>query len=75
MINLRFKALLGAGCISVAMMGGAQAGGFSRGSADTDIIFEPGNFNMRSSVTYVSPTRKFNKNGNPRLIGTNYAED
>lgn len=75
MINLRFKALLGAGCISVAMMGGAQAGGFSRGSADTDIIFEPGNFNMRSSVTYVSPTRKFNKNGNPALIGTNYAED
>lgn len=75
MTNLRIKALLGAGCMSLAMIGSANAGGFSRGSADTDIIFEQGNFNMRSSVTYVSPTRKFNKNGNPRLVGTDYAED
>lgn len=75
MTNLRIKALLGAGCVSLAMIGSANAGGFSRGSADTDIIFEQGNFNMRSSVTYVTPTRKFNKNGNPALVGTDYAGD
>lgn len=74
MTNLRIKALLGAGCMSLAMIGTANAGGFSRGSADTDIIFEQGNFNMRSSVTYVSPTRKFNKNFNKALVGTDYAE-
>ncbi|WP_260855298.1 hypothetical protein [Mesorhizobium amorphae] len=75
MTTLRIKALLGAGCMSLAMIGSANAGGFSRGSADTDILFEQGNFNMRSSVTYVTPTRKFNKNGNPKLVGTDYAED
>ncbi|CAM5608048.1 hypothetical protein MAUB1S_10312 [Mycolicibacterium aubagnense] len=61
MTNLRIKALLGAGCMSLAMIGTSNAGGFSRGSADTDILFEQGNFNMRSSVTYVTPTRKFNR--------------
>ena len=75
MTNLRIKALLGAGCMSLALIGTANAGGFSRGSADTDIIFEQGNFNMRTSVTYVTPKRKFSKNGNPALVGTDYAED
>ena len=37
----------------------ANAGGFSRGSADTDIIFEEGNFNIRAGATVVVPTRKF----------------
>lgn len=49
----------------------AQAGGFSRGSADTDILYEEGNFNMRSGVTFVRPTQKYTKNGNPDLVGTN----
>ena len=38
--------------------GAAQAGGFSRGNADTDILFEEGNFLLRSGVTYVSPSQK-----------------
>lgn len=76
MNNLRLKALLGAGCFSFALIGSVHAGGFSRGSADTDILFEEGNFNMRSSVTYVSPTRKYSKNPlNPELIGVNHADD
>ena len=50
----------------------AHAGGFSRGSADTDLIYEEGNFNIRAGVTIVSPTRKFTVNGNPALVGTNY---
>ncbi|MBZ9997922.1 outer membrane protein transport protein [Mesorhizobium sp. BH1-1-4] len=75
MNNLRLKALLGAGCFSVALMGSAHAGGFSRGNADTDIIFEDGNFNMRAGVTYVSPHREFTKNPNPALVGTEYTDD
>jgi long-chain fatty acid transport protein len=71
----RLKALLGAGCFSIALIGAAHAGGFSRGSADTDILFEDGNFNMRTSVTYVAPVRKYSVNGlNPNLIGQNYAD-
>jgi long-chain fatty acid transport protein len=58
-----------------ASIGAAQAGGFSRGSADTDVLFEEGNFNIRSGVTYVSPTRKFTSHqGNPALVGKDYAD-
>ncbi|MGB8817613.1 MAG: outer membrane protein transport protein [Rhizobiaceae bacterium] len=58
----------------VASVGAAQAGGFSRGAADTDILYEDGNFNLRNGVTYVSPSRKFTVNANPALVGTNYTE-
>lgn len=67
------KSVLGAGVAALAFVGTADAGGFGRGSADTDIIFEEGNFNMRAGVTYVSPSRKYTKNGNPALVGTDYA--
>ncbi len=75
MIDLRMKALLGAGCFSLAMVGAAHAGGFSRGTADTDILFEEGNFNMRAGVTYVSPNREYTRNPNPALVGTSYTDD
>ena len=75
MTNPRFKALLGGGCLSLALIGAAHAGGFSRGTADTDIIFEEGNFNMRSGVTYVNPTREYTRHGNPALVGTSYTGD
>lgn len=74
MNNRRLKALLGAGCFSLALMGSAHAGGFSRGSADTDILFEDGNFNMRAGMTYVSPRREFTKNPNPKLVGTSFTD-
>ncbi|MEM0900816.1 MAG: hypothetical protein AAGI92_12790, partial [Pseudomonadota bacterium] len=35
----------------------ANAGGFSRGSADTDILYEDGNFVARMGFSYVAPTR------------------
>lgn len=75
MNTLRLKALLGAGCFSLALIGTAHSGGFSRGTADTDILFEDGNFNMRAGVTYVSPHREFTKNPNPALVGTEYTDD
>lgn len=56
MTNLRFKALLGAGCVSLTVIGSAHAGGFSRGTADTDILFEDGDA-ARAGVTVVAPNR------------------
>ncbi|MGV2098934.1 OmpP1/FadL family transporter [Rhizobium sp. 21-4511-3d] len=37
----------------------SYAGGFSRGEADTDILFEDGTFVWRGGVTWVSPHRDF----------------
>jgi long-chain fatty acid transport protein len=58
MKRLHVTALL-AGCTTLVAVGQAGAGGFSRGVADTDIIFEEGNFNMRASVTVVMPRRGY----------------
>lgn len=50
----------------------AQAGGFSRGTADTDILFEPGNFAARAGVTVIAPSRKYTSSpAAPYLVGTN----
>lgn len=53
---LRRRGLLAAGCFSVALAGAAHAGGFNRGTADTDILFEEGNA-ARAGVTVVVPNR------------------
>lgn len=51
--------------IAVAMIAGtvlagsAHAGGFGRGTADTDIIYEDGGFSMRSGLVFVAPQRDF----------------
>jgi long-chain fatty acid transport protein len=60
-----------------ASIGAAQANGFSRGTADTDLIYEEGNFNLRAGATIVSPTRKYTKALAPlggTLVGTDYAD-
>lgn len=36
-----------------------MAGGFSRGTADTDILYEDGEFAIRSGVSYVAPQRGY----------------
>ncbi|WP_051541023.1 OmpP1/FadL family transporter [Ahrensia sp. 13_GOM-1096m] len=41
----------------------ANAGGFSRGTADTDILYEDGNFVSRSSMTFVSPKQNLTSQG------------
>ena len=70
MTLLRFNALFLAGCVSLAAVGTAAAGGFSRGTADTDILFEEGNFNMRAGVTIVAPQRGYDTITSPLLGGT-----
>ena len=47
--------LVGA-CIAV---GSAQAGGFTRGDADTEILYEDGTVAARGGVIYVIPKRSF----------------
>lgn len=50
--------LCGLAC-ATALTGNALAGGFSRGTADTDVLFEDGNFTMRAGVLYVAPQRGY----------------
>ncbi|MBZ9760259.1 OmpP1/FadL family transporter [Mesorhizobium sp. CA8] len=63
MNNLRFKALLGAGCFSIALMGAAMhpahAGGLERGGYDIDLLFDPAPVATEAEATYVMPERKY----------------
>jgi len=60
-----------------AFVGGAQAGGFSRGEADTDILYEDGTIAGRGGVVYVMPDRAFatvrGANGTDDAYSENYA--
>lgn len=51
------------GILAIALLSGlagtAFAGGFSRGDADTDLIYEDGAFDMRFGATLVAPKRDF----------------
>ncbi|KPF41803.1 OmpP1/FadL family transporter [Rhizobium sp. AAP43] len=42
-----------------AFVGGAQAGGWNRGEADTDILFEDGDIVARGGYTFVMPKRGY----------------
>ncbi|ESY70955.1 MULTISPECIES: OmpP1/FadL family transporter [Mesorhizobium] len=63
MNTLRLKALLGAGCFSLALigtaMGSAHAGGLERGGYDIDLLFDPAPFATEAEATYVMPDRKY----------------
>ncbi|TPN59659.1 transporter [Mesorhizobium sp. B1-1-4] len=63
MNNLRLKALLGAGCFSLALLGtamsSAHAGGLERGGYDIDLLFDPAPFATDAEATYVMPDRKY----------------
>jgi long-chain fatty acid transport protein len=67
---------IGGSLFAVALLAAssAQAGGFSRGSADTDILYEPGQFDIRAGVTFVSPSRKITNDADPGLVGKDYTE-
>lgn len=56
----KFGALLASSAIAVvALSAAAHAGGFQRGTADTDILYEKGTFSSRFGFTYVDPNRGF----------------
>ena len=69
MTHLRLTALL-AGCVSVAAVGAASAGGFNRGSANLDGLYGTGDFGIYSGVTYVSPGREYETVGGLVIDGT-----
>ena len=45
--------------LAIAMAGTGHAGGFSRGTADTDILYEDGRISLRNGLTFVSPSRRY----------------
>lgn len=53
----------------------ANAGGFSRGEADTDILFEDGTYVARGGVIYVSPHRKFDTIAGAAATDDRYSND
>ncbi|BCG87847.1 long-chain fatty acid transporter [Mesorhizobium sp. 113-3-9] len=63
MTILRLKALLGAGCFSLTLIGtamnSAHAGGLERGGYDIDLLFDPAPFATEAEATYVMPDRKY----------------
>ncbi|WP_162911493.1 OmpP1/FadL family transporter [Shinella zoogloeoides] len=63
MIGKIFKNGILAAVALAALASTAEAGGYSRGEADTDILFESGDFIFRAGATYVSPRRTFKTTG------------
>ncbi|WP_337181372.1 outer membrane protein transport protein [Shinella sp.] len=63
MITTIFKNAILTAAAFAAFATTAQAGGYSRGEADTDILFESGDFIFRAGATYVSPRRTFKTTG------------
>lgn len=53
--------MIAVGAIIAASSSAAFAGGFSRGSADIDVLFDEGRFSTRNTVTYVDPNRTYNR--------------
>ena len=51
--------LAGSALALVSVSTTAFAGGFQRGTADTDILYEKGTFSSRFGMTYVNPNRGF----------------
>ncbi|CAN7635770.1 OmpP1/FadL family transporter [Mesorhizobium amorphae] len=80
---LRLKALLGAGCFSMALIGSGHAGGLERGGYDIDLLFDPAPVTGEVSATYVMPQRDLKNvqdidptNGPLNLLGSpNSARD
>ncbi|MBP0615261.1 outer membrane protein transport protein [Jiella mangrovi] len=64
-----------AAVIATLASSSAFAGGFQRGTADTDILFEPGTVNMRAGLTYVDPQRGFTSVDGDSVDGGYYTGD
>lgn len=57
-----------------ALATSAHAGGFNRGEADTDILYEDGDYVMRGGLTYVSPRREFATIGGADATDDHYSQ-
>nr|CAD6416472.1 long-chain fatty acid transporter [Rhizobium sp. Q54] len=63
---------LAAGCL---LQTSALAGGWNRGEADTDILFEEGNIAGRAGVTYVSPHRQYSTINGADATDSRFSQD
>lgn len=73
---LRLKALLGAGCFSLVMVGAAMnpahASGLERGGYDIDLLFDPAPVATEAEATYVMPDRKLKNARGPGGVDLGY---
>jgi long-chain fatty acid transport protein len=51
-------ALVGAGCVSMASVGSALAGGLERGGYNIDLLFDPSRFAADATAAYIMPQRE-----------------
>lgn len=58
-----------------ALATSAHAGGWNRGEADTDILYEDGDYVMRGGAIYVSPHRKFATINGANATDDRYSQD
>ena len=63
--------LLGVSAIATS----AHAGGWNRGEADTDILYEDGDYVMRGGVVYISPKRQFDTINGVDATDDRYSQD
>lgn len=75
---MRFVRIVSSVAVVAGSIGAAQATGFSRGTADTDILYEDGNFNMRAGSVIAMPTQKIASaplaQGTPGIVGNDYLD-
>ncbi|HWU62352.1 MAG TPA: outer membrane protein transport protein [Ensifer sp.] len=64
-----------AGLATVLGAGSALAGGFSRGDANTDILFEPGTANINAGFIYVSPQRTYDTISGAKSTDSKFSDD
>lgn len=57
------------------LAGNAYAGGFSRGEANTDILFEPGQYGFDAGFIYVSPQVSYSTIGGATATDPRFSQD
>ena len=61
--------------VTSALTSTAMAGGWNRGEADTDILFEPGTVVSRAGITYVSPRRDYSTVNGATATDERFSQD
>lgn len=61
--------------VTSALTSTAMAGGWNRGEADTDILFEPGTVVSRAGITYVSPRRDYSTVNGATATDDRFSQD
>jgi len=68
-MNKLYATALSAGCVALAAIGQAEAGGFNRGVANLDGLYGATQLGMYAGVTYVSPQRSYDTISGVSIVG------